>query len=464
MPDYDVVVIGSGPAGYAAAFRAAQLGGRTAMVEKGVLGGTCLNRGCIPTKSLLEAAGLLDRMRRAGDVGLGCDNPRADMPKIVERKDRHVAKLRGGVEQLAKGLGIEIVAGTGALAGKRAVRVETADGERTLTAKAIIIATGSEPQALGALPFDHETVLSSTSLLDLKTLPASLLIIGGGYIGCEFATLYAGLGSKVTVVEMLDQLLPGQDARIARTLQTSFKKRGIALHLGTEVEGLTTGTSGAKATLTSGETVKAEKVLVSVGRRLNAEGIGLETVGVKTENGRIVVDKYLETNITGIFAVGDVIGGWLLAHVGHHEGLVAAENAMGEMRAMDYRAVPACVYTEPEIATVGLDETQAKEAGRQVLTGRFPFAATSKAVVADETEGFVNVVGDAGTRQLLGVQIVGPHATDLISEAAVLVRLQATLEALAATIHPHPTLREALMEAALDALGRPLHMMSRRKK
>jgi len=464
MPDYDVVVIGSGPAGYAAAFRVAQLGGHVAMIEKDVLGGTCLNRGCVPTKSLLEAAGLLGQMRRAQDLGLGCDNPRADMAKLVERKDAHVAKLRGGVEQLAKGLGIEVVAGTGTLAAKNAVRVETANGERTLTAKAIIIATGSEPQALGALPFDHRTVLSSTSLLDLKTLPASLLIVGGGYIGCEFATLYAALGSKVTIVEMLDQLLPGQDARIARTLQASFKKRGIAFHLGTKVERLDAGKGAATATLTSGETVEAEKVLVSVGRRLNADGIGIETVGVKTENGRIIVDKYLETNVTGIFAVGDVIGGWLLAHVGHHEGLVAAENAMGEMRPMDYRAVPACVYTHPEIATVGLDEAQAKEAGRQVVTGRFPFAATSKAVVADETDGFVNVVADAGTKQLLGVQIVGPHATELIGEAAVLVRLQATLEALAETIHPHPTLSEALMEAALDALGRPLHMKSKKRK
>lgn len=463
MPDYDVVVIGSGPAGYAAAFRAAQLGGRVAMIEKDTLGGTCLNRGCIPTKSLLEAAGVLEQMRRADTLGLACDNPRADMAKLVERKDRHVAKLRGGVAQLAKGLGIEIVAGTGAIAARNAVSVQTAEGDRTLTTKAIIIASGSEPQVLASLPFDDRTVLSSTGLLERTTLPGSLLIVGGGYIGCEFATLFASLGARVTIVEMLEQLLPGQDARIARTLQASFKKRGITFHLGTQVERLDVGDGGATARLSSGETVEAETVLVSVGRRLNSEGLGLETVGVKTENGGIVVDEYLETNIPGIYAAGDVIGKWLLAHVGHHEGMTAAENAMGKMQTMDYRAVPVCVYTRPEIATVGMDGAQATAAGRDVITGRFPFAATSKAVVADEAEGFVQVVADAGTRQLLGVQIIGPHATELIGEAAVLVRTEATLTELVETIHPHPTLSEALMEAGLEALGRPLHTMSRKR-
>ncbi len=474
MPDYDVVVIGSGPAGYAAAFRAAQLGGRVAMIEKDAVGGTCLNRGCIPTKSLLEAATVFGQMRRAGELGLACDNPRADMAKLVERKNRHVAKLRAGVEQLAKAHGIETVAGTATIAAKNKVSVRTAGSERTLTNKAIIIATGSEPQELDALAFDHRTVLSSTSLLDLDTMPESLLIVGGGYIGCEFATLFASLGAKVTIVEVLNQLVPGLDVRIARTLQASFKKRGITLHLGTKVEELDVHDNGATAMLSSGETVEAEKVLVSVGRRLNSEGLGLETVGVKTDNcgtagvGRIVVDECLETNVSGIYAVGDVTGNWLLAHVGHHEGLVAAENAIGRgptgaVRTMDYRAVPAGIYTHPEIATVGMDQAQATAAGRDLVTGRFPFAATTKAVVADETEGFVQVVADAGTKQLLGVQIIGPHATDLISEAAVLVRMEATLDALVETIHPHPTLSEALMEAGLDALDRPLHTISRKR-
>ncbi len=465
MPDYDLVVIGSGPAGYAAAFRAAQLGGKVAMVEKDVVGGVCLNRGCIPTKSLLEAAALFEQMQRADTFGLACDSPRADMAKLIARKNRHVAQLRGGVEQLAKSHGVDVVAGTAAIAARNKVRVETADGERMLTTKAIIVATGSEPQELATLPFDHDVVLSSTDLLELETQPASLLIVGGGYIGCEFATIFAGLGSKVTIVEMLGQLVPGQEARIARTIQTSFKKRGVTLHLNTKVEKLDVAKGKATATLSSGEITTAEKVLVSVGRRLNSGGIGLESVGVRTDGGRIVVDEYLETNVSGIYAVGDVIGGWLLAHVGHHEGIVAAENAIGTgaTRKMDYRAVPAGIYTHPEIATVGLDQTQAKEAGRDVITGRFPFSATPKAVVADETDGFVQVVADAKTRQLLGVQIVGPHATDLIAEAAVLVQMEARLDELGGTIHPHPTLSEALMEAALDALGRPLHTISKRK-
>jgi dihydrolipoamide dehydrogenase len=474
MSDYDVVVIGSGPAGYAAAFRAAQLGGRVAMIEKDTVGGTCLNRGCIPTKSLLEAAAVLEQMRRAETFGLACDNPRADMRALLARKNAHVAKLRGGVEQLAKALGVETVAGTATLASRSAVSVRTADGERRLTTKAIIVATGSEPQVLKSLPFDHATVLSSTSLLELDELPARLLIVGGGYIGCEFATLYAGLGSNVAVVEMLDQLLPGQDVRVARTIQASFKKRGIALHLGTTVERLDVQGGRAVATLSSGETLEADKVLVSVGRKLNSDGLGLEAVGVRTKPagrggagpggaGHIVVDEYLRTSVPGVYAVGDVIGGWLLAHVGHHEGLTAAENAMGAMRKMNYRAVPACVYTRPEIATVGMDEAAAKTAGHEVLTGRFPFAATSKAVVADEPEGFVHLVADARTKQLLGVQIVGPHATDLISEATVLVQTEATLNELVETIHPHPTLSEALMEAGLEALGRPLHIMSKKK-
>jgi dihydrolipoamide dehydrogenase len=332
-----------------------------------------------------------------------------------------------------------------------------------LTVKAIIVATGSEPQELRSLPFDHETVLSSTSVLELRALPASLLIIGGGYIGCEFATLFAALGTKVTIVEMLTHLLPGQDARVARTIQSSFKKRAISFLLETTVAQLDVNKGTAIATLSSGETIRADKVLVSVGRKLNSGGIGLEALGVKTENGRILVDEYLETNVAGIYAAGDVIGGWLLAHVGHHEGLVAAENTMGNMTRMNYRAVPAGVYTHPEIATVGLDQDQAAKAGHDVLTGRFNFAATSKAVVAEETEGFVQVVADAGTKQILGVQIIGPHATDLISEAAVLVQTEATLHELVETIHPHPTLSEALMEAGLDALGRPLHAMSKRK-
>ena len=469
MPDYDVVVIGSGPAGYAAAFRAAQLGGRVAMIEKDTIGGTCLNRGCIPTKSLLEAAAVLDRMRRAEALGLACDNPRADMAKLMERKDRHVAKLRAGVEQLAKAHGVEIVAGTAAISARNAVSVTTSNGERRLTTKAIIVASGSEPQELKSLPFDHTTVLSSTDVLELDTLPETLLIVGGGYIGCEFATLFAGLGSNVVIVEMLNQLLPGQDARIARTIQAGFKKRTITLHLGTTIERLDVRDGRAAATLGSGKSVEADKVLVSVGRRLNSEGLGLDTLGVKTDAagpggaGRIVVDEYLETNVSGIYAVGDVIGGWLLAHVGHHEGVTAAENAMGGMRKMAYRAVPACVYTHPEIATVGMDEAAAKEAGHDVVTGRFPFAAAPKAVVADDAEGFVQVVADAATKQILGVQIIGPHATDLISEAAVLVQTEATLHELVETIHPHPTLSEALMEAGLDALGRPLHTISKRK-
>jgi len=465
MPDYDVVVIGSGPAGYAAAFRAAQLGGRVAMVEKDLVGGTCLNRGCIPTKSLLEATAVLDQMKRADAFGLACDDPRADMAKLIDRKDRHVAKLRGGVEQVAKGLGVEIVRGTATLAGPRKVSV----GERMLTTKATIIASGSEPLELEALPFDHTTVLSSTSLLELRALPESLLIVGGGYIGCEFATVFASLGTRVTIVEMLSQLLPGQDARIGRTIQAAFKKRGIALHLETKVGKLDVNKSGATATLSSGETVRADKVLVSVGRKLNSDGLGLEPVGIKTDNagprgaGRILVDEYLETNVPGVYAAGDVIGGWLLAHVGHHEGILAAENALGNMSKMDYRAVPAGVYTRPEVATVGLDEAHATEAGHEVITGRFPFGAAAKAIVAEEPDGFVQIVADAKTKQVLGVQIVGPHATDLISEAALLVQTEATLNELVETIHPHPTLSEALMEAGLDALGRPLHTLPKRK-
>lgn len=464
MPDYNVIVIGSGPAGYAAAFRAAQLGARVAMIEKDLVGGTCLNRGCVPTKSLLEAAGVLDQMKHADTFGLACDNPRADMAKLIDRKERHVAKLRGGVEQLAKGLGVEVIRGTATLAGQHKVSVATDDGARELTAKAIIIASGSEPLELKAMPFDHTTVLSSTSLLELRELPESLLIVGGGYIGCEFATVFASLGAKVTIVEMLNQLVPGQDVRIARTVQASFKKRGITLHLETKVEKLDVQKNGgAVATLSNGETIKADKVLVSIGRKLCSDHLGLETVGIKTEKGHIVVDDYLETTIPSIYAVGDVNGAWLLAHVGHHEGLLAAENALGGMRKMDYRVVPAGIYTHPEIATVGLDEAHATEAGHEVVTGRFPFGATAKAIVAEETDGFIQIVADAKTKQILGVQIIGPHATDLISEAAILVQTEATLNELVETIHPHPTLSEALMEAGLDALGRPLHTMSKKK-
>lgn len=464
MAKYDVAILGGGPGGYVAAIRASQLGMKACLVEKGLLGGTCLNRGCIPTKALLHAADLLEKAGNAHRFGITVKDAGFSLNKMMERKATVVKGLREGVELLLKKRDVDVVQGEGKLVSRNTIQVATKEGAVTVTAGKTIIATGSEPLSLPSVPFDCKTFLSSTDVLVLKKLPESLLIVGGGYVGCEFATLFSVLGVEVTILEMTDQLLPGMDPLVTKPLQRQMKKRGVAMNFGSKVAKAYVEENKAVCELSSGEKLSAEKALIAIGRKLNSEGIGLEEIGVETENGAIVVDEYMQTSLAGTYAVGDVVNKGLLAHIAHHQGRVAAENVAGGSSKMDYAATPFCIYSYPEISAVGLNRQQAEEQGHEVAVGRFPFAALGKAVIEGETDGFAQVVADAGTGEILGAQIVGLDATNLISEAVALIKAETTLDELCEAIHPHPTLPEALMEAAFDAKGEGIHVLSKRSR
>lgn len=460
MASYDIVVVGSGPGGYVAALRAAQLGKRVCVVERGALGGVCLNRGCIPTKALAHAAEVCALARRGPELGIQTGEVAVDMARVQERVAGVVGRLSRGVGGLLKRAGVTVLEGTGRLAGRKKVAVAlAAGGEEVLDAAKVIIATGSEPARPQGIPFDGERVITSDEALRLTRLPASVLILGGGYIGCEFASIFAQFGVQVTVVEMLDRLLPTLDADVAAEVTKALKKLRVSVRAGTKLEGVAAGESGGiEAALSDGSRVPAELALVCVGRKLNSAGLGLEEAGVKVEDGAIVVDEHCETSAAGVYAIGDVTGKLLLAHVASAQGIVAAEHAAGKNAAMDYRCVPAAVFTNPEAATVGMTEMDAAAAGHKVKTARFPLQALGRAVAMGETGGFAKLVADEATGQVLGVHLVGAHASDVVAEAAMAVRLEATVGELARTIHAHPTLPEAIMEAARAWLGQGIHV------
>jgi dihydrolipoamide dehydrogenase len=454
MPDrYDLIVLGGGPAGYPAAIRAAQLGARVCLVERGPLGGVCLNWGCIPTKTLHAAAHLLELAAGGGGVA---GTLSVDPAALLDHKGSVVSSLVGGVEKLLKGRKIDLVRGEGRLAGPGTVDVE---GHGALHAASIIVATGSSEASLPGMAFDGTHILSSTDLLDLGRIPASMLVVGGGVIGCEFASIFNAFGTKVTIVEMLPSLIATEDLHVVRFLQTFLKKKGIALHLGTKVTSLETGAPGVLATLEGGGTVEAEIALVSVGRRPNIAGIGLEEAGVGTTRAGITVDPHMRTGSEGIYAAGDVVGGWLLAHVATREGVVAAANALGGGETVDYSAVPVTIYTLPEIARVGLTEQDAKAKGIETAVGRFPFAANGKAKGLREEDGFVKWVAEKDGGRLLGLHVIGPQATELLGAGILSVQRGLTAHDLAQAIFPHPTLSEALGEAAEAVEGRAIHLL-----
>ena len=451
---YDLVVLGGGPAGYPAAIRAAQLGAEVCLVEKGPLGGTCLNWGCIPTKTLHGLAHLVEKVAHGGELGAeGSIRPDAD--SLFRHKREVVSSLVGGIERLIKKRKIDLVRGKGRLAGPGEVVVE---GSASVEGKALLIATGSSEVELPGLAFDGELVLSSTDILDLGRIPESLAIVGGGVIGCEFASIFNALGSRVTVIEMLPSIIATEDAQIVRFLQTFLKKKGIDLRLGTKIKEAKTSDGRIACTLELGGEIEAELLLVSVGRRPNMDGIGLEELGIRTNKGGIEVDDRMGTNVKDVYAAGDVIGGLLLAHVATREGIVAAENALGGSSSVDYRAMPTTIYTLPEVSRVGLTEEQAKETGTGVVTGRFPFAANGKAKGLGEDEGFVKWVASKEDGRLLGLHIIGPQATELLAAGILAIERGMTADEFATAVFPHPTLSESLSEAAEAIHGKAINL------
>jgi dihydrolipoamide dehydrogenase len=454
--EYDILVLGGGPAGYPAAIRAAQLGARVCLVEKESLGGTCLNWGCIPTKALQGAAHLVERVREGAGRGIAGGPVGIDAAALFANKNRVVKDLVSGVEKIMKARHIEVLRGAGRLTSGTTIDVE---GIGAVSAKKIVIATGSSEAALPFMPFDGARILSSKDLLGLGRIPASLLIVGGGAIGCEFASIFNAFGTKVRIVEMLPVLVATEDAQVSRTLQMLFRKKGIELHLGASVTAAKAAEAGVAASLDSGVEIVSEAVLVSVGRRPFFADAGIEAAGVEADRAGIKVNARMETTAPGVYAAGDVVGGALLAHVATREGIVAAENALGASRETGHHTIPSTIYTLPEISHAGLTEDEARSKGIPVATGRFPFAANGKAKGLGEEDGFVKWVARADDRRLLGVHIIGPYATELLAPAVLALDRGLTGAELAESIVAHPTLSEALAGAAEAIDGKAIDLI-----
>lgn len=461
MSTYDLGIIGGGPGGYVAAIKAAQLGGRVCLIEKGEWGGTCLNRGCIPTKTLFAVANLATQIQEASAFGVNISGDTAiDYPQVLTHKTSVIQQLTGGIAQLLKANGVDTFNGIATLTDKNTIAISKSDGTtKQLNAKNIIIATGSEPAEPPVFEIDENQVLTTTGILNLTELPESLLIIGGGVSGCEFASIFNALGCRVTVLELLPTILATEDIQVIRHIQLFMKRKGITIHTDAKLTHVKKSDASVTVVLESGEELAAQKMLVSIGRRYNTDGIGLEKVGVRTEGGKIVVDARMQTNVAGIYAVGDVASRYLLAHVASAEGKVAAQNCLGDNVEMDYQVIPWCVFTLPEIGHVGMTEKEATDEGYEVKIGRFPYAANGKALGLRETDGFVKTISDADSGDILGAHIVGAHASTLIHEAAVAIRTGATVMDIAGTVHAHPTLAEMVMESAEAAYDRAIHSL-----
>lgn len=454
---YDITIIGAGPGGYVAAIRAAQLGAKVALVERDSLGGVCLNRGCIPTKAIIACADALHAVKSAGEfgvTGLG-GNPSIDMMAVHARKDAIVAKLRSGIESLIKAAGVELVRGTAAFKGKKILEV---DGQRVDT-KNIIIATGSSWMELPNLKVDEKLIVTSDEALDWTEVPKSLLILGGGVIGCEFACAMNLFGSRVTIIEAMPSILPSVEQSVSRLLARSMKARGIEMMTSTTIERAQAKDDAVAAHLSDGKEMVADRLLISIGRRPYSIGLGLEASGVDVDpRGAVKIDARMKTSADGVFAIGDVTGGQMLAHVASAHGVYAAEVITGHADGgFDRRAVPSPIFTSPEISSVGLTSEELKKRGTPFKTGRFPYAASGKALCDGDAEGQAIVHADAKDGKVLGVHIYGVGATMIIAEAALAIELGATVPDIERTIHSHPTLSETLAEAAADVYGRAVH-------
>jgi dihydrolipoamide dehydrogenase len=458
---FQVVVVGTGPGGYVAAIRAAQLGLQTAVVEKDELGGTCLNWGCIPTKAWIVTAHLYETIKRAREFGIEVGEPRINWGLLVERKNKVVKQMTGGVKQLLQGRKVEIVRGAAKLLAPNRLAV-TAGGEtRELTADHVILATGAEATMPPGFALDGERVITSQQALDLTRQPKRLAVLGGGVVGTEFACFFAAIGTQVTLIEMLPRLVPAEDDEIAQGLEREMKKRKIAIHTGTKVEGLADGPEGAVTlTLAGDKTVEVDSVLVATGRRPYAGGLGLEAAGIaRGDRGKILVNDHLQTSVRNVYAIGDVTDIKQLAHFASAQGKAAAEIIAGHPAQTNWRAVPAATFTNPEIASVGLTEREARTEGRSVRIGRFPFRAHGRNIADGELAGFVKLVVDADTDQVLGAHILGAKASELIHECSLAIAADLNARDLARAIHAHPTLTETLGEAAEDAEGLAIHLI-----
>ena len=456
-----LAIIGSGPGGYFAAIKAAQLGANVTVIEKEEVGGTCLNSGCIPTKTLSASADALQKAKRLSEYGIDCTGEiRPDIAKIMDRKRKVVSTQVKGIRSLFKYRNISLVEGSGRLLAPGMVEVEKRDGTKDIVeVDNIIIATGSRPARIPAFPFDGETILSSDDALNLSEIPKSMIIVGAGVIGCEFACIFAEFGVEITIVELLDRAVSTEDHEISEVLERELKKKKIRLMTGVRVDKVERRIDGVQVLLDGGKELTAEKLLVSIGRQFNTEDIGLEALGIdKGERGEICVDNRMETNIKGVYAIGDVVGGILLAHVASKEGVVAASNACGVAMVMDYSVVPAAIFTSPEIGSVGLREHQALGKGIHIKIGHFQFRALGKSHAIGEIAGMIKVVADAETDRLLGVHIIGPHASDIVHEGALAIKAGLTAREVGEMIHAHPTLSEGLMEASEDVNGLAIHV------
>jgi dihydrolipoamide dehydrogenase len=460
--EFDLIIIGSGPGGYVAGIRAGQLGMKVAVVEKDPrVGGTCTLRGCIPTKALLHTAAVLDEIRHADGLGITVAEPKLDIDKAQDRKQKVVDSNSKGIDFLFKKNKVTTLRGFGRVTGPNEVEVEGAEGKVSYGAKNIIIATGSVPRDVPIAPVDGERILNSDHILELRRVPASLAVLGAGAVGTEFASIYASFGTKVTLIEMLPRILPIEDEECSAELQKALRKRGLDVMTGTKMASVEKTDGGVRLRLEGGkkDVVEAEMLLVAIGRRPVTENVGLEALGIQLERGYVHVNPLMQTAVPSIYAIGDVINTPWLAHVASAEGILAVEHMAGlQVKPLNYDRVPSCTYCDPEVASVGLTEAKARERGYDVAVGKFPFSALGKARIVGKTEGFVKVVRDKKYDEILGVHIVGVHATDLIAEACVALQMEGTDEELLRTMHAHPTLSEAVMEAAHAAHGAAIHI------
>ncbi len=462
---FDLAIVGGGTGGYVAAIRASQLGMRVAVIEKDKLGGTCLHRGCIPTKALLESAKVYSLVRRGEEYGVRTSEVQLDYPRMLSRKDAIVGRLHTGVQYLMKKNKITVIEGRGQFVSPTTISVVQNDGqERQVEAKDVILATGSEPRGLPGLDIDGECILSSDHIIGLTQAPESLIIVGGGAIGSEFASFFNDIGTNVTIVEVMPHILPLEDAEIGRELEKVFKQRGIQVMTEAKLLSETMARKNGKIEInvqTGGEkaTLSGDRMLLAVGRRGLVESLGLEKLQVQMERGYVKVDQSMSTSVPHLYAIGDVIGGMLLAHVAMAEGFVAVETIAGKKpEPLNYDRVPRVTYCRPEVGSIGLSEDEAKSKGHQVKVGRFPFRANGRAMIAGEPEGLVKIVADAESDEILGVHILGPEATELIMEPSLAKFLEATAWELGSSIHAHPTLAEAIGEAALAVDGQAIHI------